>query len=612
MPVVYVTADVAGQLESPVYAILKLGPQIDRMVLPEGYSLAQHTASQPFRTDRYEMKWDGEWQITYEVFRDLGLAFAAVLVLIYILNVAWFQSFKTPLIIMSAIPFSLIGILPAHGGLGAFFTATSMIGFIAGAGIVVRNSIILVDFIEQKLAEGVPLDQAVVDAGAVRFRPDGSDRGRGRGRRVRDPVRSDLPGPGHLADGRRGRVAAAVAHDRAGRVLRHAAARAAPVGPGDRGQVGGPAPPGFVGAAPWVILALVAPSGTNDPPNRDAGADPAGASGSIDVQISGADLPVAADPAAGAPAEAHPHHAGLSGRVAESLSHLPLVPKTRKSRVVARSLIVGLLLVAAWIGGIVYWQWRGERKPDFRPQAEKILVELRDHDYEKVYRDASPRFQELVLLEAFEHEMSEMNATLGTFREISSVTETEIVRGPSGKSARVGLLVVFDPTGTARGNMSFHLEDNHTWHLLGISIELPADVATRATKEEDRLKRVQGPPELEQLAVDLVKQLDQGEFQQVYDAAADTFRASTSPSNLAELERKRQKEIGKFSRIVNVTSLKQSPTGESANLDALFEYEGATKTVISVHFGFVKDRTTRQWRLAEYKPIMPAPRASGP
>ena len=171
MPVVYVTADVAGAIESPVYAILKLGPELDRMQLPEGYSLEQNTASQPFRTDRYAMKWDGEWHITYEVFRDLGLAFAVVLVLIYILNVAWFQSFKTPLVIMSAIPFSLVGILPAHGALGAFFTATSMIGFIAGAGIVVRNSIILVDFIEQRLGEGVPLEQAVVDAGAIRFRP---------------------------------------------------------------------------------------------------------------------------------------------------------------------------------------------------------------------------------------------------------------------------------------------------------------------------------------------------------------------------------------------------------------------------------------------------------
>ncbi len=171
MPVVYVTADVAGAIESPVYAILALGKQIDEIKLPEGYALEQNTASQPFRADRYAMKWDGEWHVTYEVFRDLGAAFAGVLVLIYILNVAWFQSFKTPLVIMSAIPFSLVGILPAHGLLGAFFTATSMIGFIAGAGIVVRNSIILVDFIEQRLAEGAPLEQAVIDAGAIRFRP---------------------------------------------------------------------------------------------------------------------------------------------------------------------------------------------------------------------------------------------------------------------------------------------------------------------------------------------------------------------------------------------------------------------------------------------------------
>jgi len=117
------------------------------------------------------MKWDGEWHITYEVFRDLGLAFAVVLILIYGLVVGWFQSFLTPLIIMAAIPFSLVGIIPAHGLLHAFFTATSMIGFIAGAGIVVRNSIILVDFIELRLREGMPLDQAVIDAGAVRFRP---------------------------------------------------------------------------------------------------------------------------------------------------------------------------------------------------------------------------------------------------------------------------------------------------------------------------------------------------------------------------------------------------------------------------------------------------------
>ncbi len=171
MPVVYVTADVAGAVESPVYAILGLNDKIAEIKLPEGYALEQYVASQPFLTDKYSMKWDGEWYITYEVFRDMGIAFAAVMVLIYILVVGWFQSFKTPLTIMAAIPFSLVGILPAHALMGAFFTATSMIGFIAGAGIVVRNSIILVDFVELRMKHGMSLIDSVVDAGAVRFRP---------------------------------------------------------------------------------------------------------------------------------------------------------------------------------------------------------------------------------------------------------------------------------------------------------------------------------------------------------------------------------------------------------------------------------------------------------
>jgi multidrug efflux pump subunit AcrB len=171
MPVVYVIGEVAGAKESPVYAILDLWKAIDAIQLPEGTRIAQHTAGLPESDRRLAMKWDGEWHITYEVFRDLGIAFGVVLLLIFVLVVGWFQSFTTPLTIMAAIPFSLIGILPAHWAMGAFFTATSMIGFIAGAGIVVRNSIILVDFIELRLQQGMPLDQAVVDAGAVRFRP---------------------------------------------------------------------------------------------------------------------------------------------------------------------------------------------------------------------------------------------------------------------------------------------------------------------------------------------------------------------------------------------------------------------------------------------------------
>jgi multidrug efflux pump subunit AcrB len=175
MPVTYVIGDVAGAVESPVYAILKMNQALraldTRQFGGSGAPLKIYNATQPFTEDEPAIKWDGEWHITIEVFRDLGSAFAAVLVLIFILMVGWFRSFLTPLVVMAAIPFSLVGILPAHGLLGAFFTATSMIGFMAGAGIVVRNSIILVDFIEQRLAEGMALDQAVVDAGAVRFRP---------------------------------------------------------------------------------------------------------------------------------------------------------------------------------------------------------------------------------------------------------------------------------------------------------------------------------------------------------------------------------------------------------------------------------------------------------
>ncbi|HET6144244.1 MAG TPA: efflux RND transporter permease subunit [Candidatus Acidoferrales bacterium] len=171
-PVVYVTGDVAGIVESPVYAIFNMKHAIDKIQLPDGAHVRQFMGTMlPDRTNRYSVKWDGEWHITVEVFRDLGLAFAAVLVLIYVLVVGWFKSFITPLVIMAPIPLTLVGILPAHAAMGAFFTATSMIGFIAGAGIIVRNSIILVDFIELRRSHGMSLEEAVVDAGAVRFRP---------------------------------------------------------------------------------------------------------------------------------------------------------------------------------------------------------------------------------------------------------------------------------------------------------------------------------------------------------------------------------------------------------------------------------------------------------
>ncbi|MFH1021497.1 MAG: efflux RND transporter permease subunit [Pseudomonadota bacterium] len=174
-PVIYVTGDVAGAAESPAYAIFALNKKLagldGREYGGEQKAITIYNLKQPFSELEPAIKWDGEWHITLEVFRDLGFAFCAVMLLIYMLMVGWFKDYTVPLVVMAAIPFSLIGILPAHWGFGAFFTATSMIGFMAGAGIVVRNSIILVDFIELRISHGLPLAEAVVEAGAIRFRP---------------------------------------------------------------------------------------------------------------------------------------------------------------------------------------------------------------------------------------------------------------------------------------------------------------------------------------------------------------------------------------------------------------------------------------------------------
>ncbi|TRX66573.1 efflux RND transporter permease subunit [Carboxylicivirga sp. M1479] len=169
--VVYVTADVAGDLESPVYAIMDMSERMDEIQLPDGYDIEEFYNGQPFVENNFGLKWDGEWQITYEVFRDLGTAFAVVLVIIYLLIVGWFQNLKVPFVMMVAIPLSLVGIVLGHWMLDAFFTATSMIGMIALAGIMVRNSILLIDFVNIRLDEGVPLREAVIEAGAVRTTP---------------------------------------------------------------------------------------------------------------------------------------------------------------------------------------------------------------------------------------------------------------------------------------------------------------------------------------------------------------------------------------------------------------------------------------------------------
>lgn len=171
MRVVYVTAELAGNLESPIYAMLNLEKGIKEIQVPRGYKLGILSNGQPKYEDNYTVKWDGEWQITYEVFRDLGIAFMVAILIIYLLIVGWFQDFLVPIVMLAAIPLSLIGIVLGHWMMGSYFSATSMIGFIALAGVMVRNSVLLIDFINIRLNEGVPIKQAVVDAGAVRTLP---------------------------------------------------------------------------------------------------------------------------------------------------------------------------------------------------------------------------------------------------------------------------------------------------------------------------------------------------------------------------------------------------------------------------------------------------------
>ncbi|MCA0392579.1 MAG: efflux RND transporter permease subunit [Proteobacteria bacterium] len=170
LPVVYVTGDESSAIDSPLYGMFNLVGQVADNAI-DGQRLSQHLIAQPDDTSSFSIKWDGEWQITYETFRDMGMAYAAGMVLIYLLVVAYFRSYAVPLVIMAPIPLTVIGVMPGHALLGAQFTATSMIGMIALAGIIVRNSILLVDFINHLLERGATLEHAVVEACAVRAQP---------------------------------------------------------------------------------------------------------------------------------------------------------------------------------------------------------------------------------------------------------------------------------------------------------------------------------------------------------------------------------------------------------------------------------------------------------
>lgn len=287
--------------------------------------------------------------------------------------------------------------------------------------------------------------------------------------------------------------------------------------------------------------------------------------------------------------------------VGESLSTLPAVARTPRGRMLVRSMLVGFILVFTWIAVIVLFNRRGGEKPDLRSEAEAILIQLREGRYQQIYDQASPRFQEVTLVESFARDMDDAAGSLGAFREIASVNRTDVHRGPSGKVVNVELLVVFE-RGKARGNVSFQWSDGR-WKLLGIAFELLDQVALTERREDRRKDRVKAPPEVRQVVERVVSQLHQDKVDQVWMEAAPLFQGSVTAAELARLERERRAVLGAFRQVLTVTRSKKSPGGDSASVEALIEFDKAT---ITASFGLAKIDDV--WRLTAYRVVLPMPR----
>jgi hypothetical protein len=337
-------------------------------------------------------------------------------------------------------------------------------------------------------------------------------------------------------------------------------------------------------------------------------------SASIDVQFSSQSIPVAK----GKPSGPRRQRAKtIPDRITESLTHIPVVkeviPKSRKGRVLFRSVIVAFALVGAWISVIVYFQLRGQEKPDFRPQVEAIFVELRDGKADEVYAESSQRFQELMVQEAFETHVQQMNEVLGPFVEVASVIKTEMFRGPSGRTARVEVLLEFEK-GRARAALSFH-QEGKVWRMMGYGVDVPPEIAAEEGTQERRQARVQDKAlveELRALTDHILGQSREGKAGAIWDEAAAVFRQSITRTDFIELEQERHDRLGPYNRILAVTTASTNPSKTAGSLDLLIEFrhpQGGSATTTGV-FKYEKDAGV--WKLTFYKLIMPLPRDREP
>jgi hypothetical protein len=304
-------------------------------------------------------------------------------------------------------------------------------------------------------------------------------------------------------------------------------------------------------------------------------------------------------------------------KAGESISILPQVTATRRGRLLVRSVIVGLLLVATWITAIVAWELRTNDAPDFRPVAERILVEISKGpaSIEKVYDSASPRFLEVVKKERFVDDMTDLDATLGKFREITAVNTTLVAHGPTGRTGRLTLTVAFE-RGTTRAAIWLHW-DQGQWKLLGISVEVPPELKITQAQREQRVAaclddkghdvsydRKKCP--VRDAAETILEQLRDGKAGDVWDAASPVFQKQESRDKFAQLHVEHERALGKYVRLLDVTEAKML-AGTTATFDVVAEFELAKG--VRVVFGFERDAKSSPWKLRSFKLVVPMPRA---
>ncbi|HEU4730423.1 MAG TPA: hypothetical protein VFT22_21140 [Kofleriaceae bacterium] len=304
-------------------------------------------------------------------------------------------------------------------------------------------------------------------------------------------------------------------------------------------------------------------------------------------------------------------------RIGEGLSHVgetihvfPQVARTRRGRLLIRSMIVGFVLVAAWIVVIVALQLHGNDTPDFRPDAERILVGLSKGSIDEIYEQASPRFQEMVRKERFIDDMTDLSETVGKFREITSVNDSLVTAGATGRIGRVSLTVAYAKA-SCKVSVSLHY-DQGRWKLLGIGVELPPELKITQAQREERVKACKDPMDIKrcdvhQAADAILQQLKEGHADQVYDAASRVFQKQEQKARFVQLQLEHLVALGNYRRIIAVTEAKVIG-GTSATFDTLAEFDKASG--VRTVFGFVRRSKLEPWKLRSFKIVLPMPRAA--